>query len=157
MVGEIPAPTGSEMERIRFFSNRMVEAGLDQISIDEAGNGMGILPGKKGKRNILVCAHADTVFSQKVDHAMSVDAKTLNGPGIGDNSLGLAAIMTLPEILRRLNIQFDDNLILMGCTRSLGRGDLGGIRFFLENNKRNIFKNNNNNNRIRSTYSYDLS
>jgi acetylornithine deacetylase/succinyl-diaminopimelate desuccinylase-like protein len=41
----------------------------------------------------------------------------------------------LPEIFRRLDIQFNDNLILMGCTRSLGRGDLGGIRFFLENNQ----------------------
>ncbi len=135
MVGELPAPTNGEEERIRFLSNRFIEEGLQNISIDEAGNGMGILPGKKGKRNILVCAHADTVFNQKVDHAMSVDADCIVGPGIGDNSLGVAGIITLPEILRRLDIQFDDNLLLMGCTRSLGRGDLGGIRFFLENNK----------------------
>lgn len=135
MVGEIPAPTGGEEERIRFLSNRFIEEGLQHISIDEAGNGMGMLPGRKGARNILVCAHADTVFNQKVDHAVSVSAEGICGPGIGDNSLGVAAIITLPEILRRLGIQFDDNLILMGCTRSLGRGDLGGIRFFLENNK----------------------
>lgn len=137
MLGEISSPTFSEEERIRFLSNRFIEEGLHNISIDEAGNGMGVLPGKKGKKagNILVCAHADTVFSDKVDHAMSVSADIMTGPGVGDNSLGLAAIVTLPEILRRLDVQFKDNLILMGCTRSLGRGDLGGIRFFLENNK----------------------
>ena len=135
MIGEIPSPTGGEAERITFLSNRYTEDGLQNISIDEAGNGMAILPGKKGKKNILVCAHADTVFNQSVDHAMSVTADEIKGPGIGDNSLGLAAIVTLPEILKRLDINFDDNLILLGCTDSLGRGDLGGIHFFLENNK----------------------
>lgn len=135
MIGEIPAPTGHEVDRITFLTNRYTEDGLQNISIDEAGNGMAMLPGKKGKNNILVCAHADTVFNQNIDHAMSVTADKIMGPGIGDNSLGMAAIATLPEVLKRLNITFEDNLILLGCTRSLGRGDLGGIRFFLENNK----------------------
>ncbi|MGB0743961.1 MAG: M28 family peptidase [Opitutales bacterium] len=135
MIGEIPAPTACEAGRITFLTNRYTEDGLQNISIDEAGNGMALLPGKKGKRNILVCAHSDTVFSQSVDHAMSVTADTIMGPGIGDNSLGLATIATLPEILKRLDIHFDDNIILLGCTRSLGHGDLGGIRFFLQNNK----------------------
>jgi di/tripeptidase len=134
MLGEIPSPTYSEEERITFLGNRFTEDGLQNISIDEAGNGMAIVPGTQGKRNILVCAHADTVFSKSVDHAMSVGPTSIMGPGIGDNSLGLAAIATLPEILKRLKITFKDNLILMGCSRSLGHGDLGGIRFFLDNN-----------------------
>ena len=133
MIGEIPAPTGHEADRITFLSNRYTEDGLQNISVDEAGNGMAILPGRKGEKNILVCAHADTVFDSSIDHAMSVNADNILGPGIGDNSLGLATIVTLPEILKRLDIRFDDNLVLLGCTRSLGRGDLGGIRFFLEN------------------------
>lgn len=135
MVGEIPAPTYSEEERITFLGNRFTEDGLQNISIDEAGNGMAIIPGKKGNKNIIVCAHVDTVFSKKVDHAMSVGPNEIKGPGIGDNSLGLAAVVTLPEILKRLKIELDDNIILMGCSRSLGRGDLGGMRFFLDNNK----------------------
>jgi len=135
MIGEIPAPTGHEAERITFITNRFTEDGLQNISIDEAGNGMAILPGKSPQKNILVCAHVDTVFHQSVDHAMSVTGTTIMGPGIGDNSLGLASLVTLPEILKRLGIRFDSNIILLGCTRSLGRGDLGGIRFFLDNNK----------------------
>ncbi|WP_269523370.1 peptidase [Coraliomargarita parva] len=134
MIGEIPSATFEEEERITFLSNRFIEDGLQHISIDEAGNGMAILPGRKGKSNILICAHADTVFSAKVDHAMSVGPNSIKGPGIGDNSLGLAAIVTLPEVIRRLGIQFDDNLIIMGCSKSLGHGNLGGMRFFLENN-----------------------
>jgi len=135
MLGEIPAPTFGEQRRITFLGNRFTEEGLQRISIDEvAGNCMAMIPGREGKRNILVCAHSDTVFSQKVDHAMSVTQDTIQGPGIGDNSLGLAAIATLPNLLNRLELQFSDNIILLGCTRSLGHGNLGGIKFFLENN-----------------------
>ncbi len=138
MIGEIPSPTGGEQERITFLSNRFTEDGLQHISIDEAGNGIAVLPGTEGESDILVCAHADTVFGAQVDHAMSVGPEAIRGPGIGDNSLGLAAIVTLPEILKRTGIRFRNNLILMGATRSLGRGDLGGIRFFLENNTRPV-------------------
>ena len=136
MLGELPAPTFGEEKRIAFLGNRFTEEGLHNISIDEVpGNCMAMIPGTVGEQNILICAHADTVFSNKVDHAMSVTKDTIRGPGIGDNSLGLAALATLPNILKRLKIRFNDNLIFLGCTRSLGPGNLGGIKFFLENNK----------------------
>ncbi len=138
MIGEIPAPTHHEQQRITFLSNRFIEEGLQNVSIDEQGNCMAMLPGKSGERNILVLAHADTVFDDTVDHAMLVKDDTIVGPGIGDNSLGLAGIATLPEILRRLDIQLQDNIILLAATESLGHGNLGGIRFFLQNFKEPI-------------------
>lgn len=138
MIGEVPAPTNEEEERITFISNRFIEEGLQNISIDEAGNCMAMIPGSVGDNNILICAHADTVFSSKVDHAMAVTNDTITGPGIGDNSLGLAAIVTLPEVFKRLDVQPKDNIILLGATRSLGRGNLAGMRFFLENFKQPI-------------------
>jgi len=138
MIGEIPSPTGEEEERITFLSNRFTEEGLQNISIDQAGNCMAVIPGTVGENNILICAHADTVFHGKVDHAMSVTNDSITGPGIGDNSLGLAALATLPQVLQRLEIRTKDNLVLLGATRSLGRGDLGGIRFFLDNYKQTI-------------------
>ena len=47
MLGEIPAPTFAEEDRIQFLANRFTEEGLQNISIDEAGNAMGILPGQR--------------------------------------------------------------------------------------------------------------
>ena len=135
MIGEIPAPTGEEEERITFLGNRYNEEGLDNISIDQAGNCMAMIPGSVGENNILVCAHADTVFHSKIDHAMSVHKNTISGPGIGDNSLGLAALATLPEVLKRLDLQLKDNVILLADSGSLGLGNLSGIRFFLDNFK----------------------
>ncbi|MGJ3244158.1 MAG: M20/M25/M40 family metallo-hydrolase [Opitutales bacterium] len=138
MFGEIPAPTFGEERRIRFLSDRFTEAGLSNVSIDEAGNGMAILPGKSGDGNILVLAHADTVFAEVVDHAMSVGPDRITGPGIGDNSLGLAAVASLPTLLEQCGIELEHNLMLMGAVKSLGRGDLGGMRFFLEHNAQPI-------------------
>jgi len=133
MVGEIPAPSFHEQERIRFLMDRLTEADCKTISLDEAGNGVGIHEGSEGDKNILVLAHADTPFAKSIDHAMAVKPDMIQGPGIGDNSLGLAAVASLPTILEKLGIRLKSNLILLGATKGLGHGNLAGLRFFLEN------------------------
>jgi len=135
MVGEIPAPTGGEEKRIQFLMDRLTEADCKTISRDEAGNGVGIHPGTEGEGNILVLAHADTPFAQSVDHAMAVKTDVIEGPGIGDNSLGLATIASLPTILEKLGIQLKNNLVLLGATKGLGHGNMEGLRFFLDHMK----------------------
>lgn len=138
MIGEIPAPTFKESERIEFLLNRFNEAGLADNSIDDCGNGIGVLNGTEGEKAILVNAHADTVFSSKTDHTMQVSSNSISGPGVADNSLGLAVLATLPYLLHQLDIKLKHDLILLGGVKSLGRGDLEGIRFFLNNNTFNI-------------------
>ncbi len=134
MLGEIPAPTFEEGDRIKLFLQRMVESGLENVSSDEAGNGVGIIRGKDPERNILLVAHADTVYTDKTDHSLSVLSDEISGPGVADNSLGMATLITLPNIIERLGLQFNSNLILLSSTKGLGRGNLDGLRFFMENN-----------------------
>jgi len=138
MVGEIPAPTFEEEARVRFMVDRFSEAGLHNCSADEVGNGFGILPGTESDRNILLVAHADSIFGPKVDHTISMHVDRVEGPAVGDNALGLAALATLPLALEQLDLALKSNVILMAASRSLGRGDLQGLRFFLQNNKRPI-------------------
>lgn len=133
MMGEIPAPTFGEEERINFLIDRFKEADLQKSSIDEVGNGFGVLKGDAGDENILVVAHADTVFDEITDHTIQVLKNMVRGPGVADNSLGLSTVATLPTLLERLGIKLKNNLILMGATRSLGRGNLEGLRSFLSN------------------------
>ncbi len=134
MLGEIPAPTFSENKRIKFLQQRFTECGLQNCSIDEVGNGLAILPGSSSKKSILIAAHADTPFSANVNHTLSIHPDRVIGPGVADNSLGLAVLATLPTMMDRLGIRLRSDLIFMGATRSLGRGNLGGLRFFLTNN-----------------------
>lgn len=133
MAGEIPAPTGAERRLTRFLSDRFTECGLANISLDHAGNIAGMLPGRVGRRTLLVSAHLDKIWSETDDHTVSVGAGMMSGRGLADNSLGVAVLATLPLILEELEIDLDANLVLLGTTRSFGRGDLAGMRFFLEN------------------------
>lgn len=135
MLAEIPSPTFKEDARIKLLLQRMVECGLDNVSTDEAGNGVGIISGKNPTRNILLVAHADTVHDTKADHSLSVLADEIIGPGVADNSLGMAVLATLPDILDRLGIKLNANLVLLSSTKGLGRGNLDGLRFFMDNNK----------------------
>ena len=136
MIGEIPSPTFGEAARVKFLQERFSDFGLQNCSSDEMDNALAILPGKdkRGKRNILLVAHADTVFPAEQDHTITVMADRVSGPGLSDDGLGLATLVTLPALLDRLDIELESNIILMGASRSLGRGNLEGLRFFLENN-----------------------
>ncbi|RMG31766.1 MAG: peptidase [Gammaproteobacteria bacterium] len=135
MFGEIPAPTFGEEERIRFLQQRFTECGLQNTSTDEVGNGVGILPGRSGGRSILVAAHADTPFSATVNHTLSLLPDLVTGPGVADNSIGMALLATLPTLLEGLDIHLESDLVLLGHARSLGRGNLQGLRFFLEHSE----------------------
>ncbi len=133
MAAEIPAPTGSEKLLTRFLSERFTEAGLTDIASDQAGNIAGVIPGRDRQRNLLVAAHVDKIWPEADDHTVAVKVGSMSGRGIADNSLGVAVLATLPLILEKLGIELESNVILLGTTRSFGRGDLAGMRFFLEN------------------------
>jgi len=135
MLGEIPAPTYEEDARVKLFLQRLVECELEKVSTDEAGNGVGIIRGTDPERNILLVAHADSVYTEKADHALSVYAEEIVGPGVSDNSLGMAVLASLPDLIERFGLEFKSNLVLLSSTKGLGRGNLDGLRFFMENNK----------------------
>ncbi|MDC7125022.1 MAG: M20/M25/M40 family metallo-hydrolase [Spirochaetales bacterium] len=135
MIGEIPSPTFGEKNRVNFLLERFSENSLINCSTDEKGNALGIIPGERGDKNIMIVAHTDCVFDEKIDHTIAVQPQYLSGPGIGDNALGVATVASLPNILEHLGIKPKSNIILMGSSQSLGRGDIAGLRFFLEKAK----------------------
>jgi acetylornithine deacetylase/succinyl-diaminopimelate desuccinylase-like protein len=135
MIGEIPSPTFQEDQIVEFMRNRFTEEGLDQISVDEVKNATAIISGSSGKQNILVAAHTDRLWNRSIEHAITVTADSLIGPGIADNGLGVAALTTLPSLLDAVGVKLKANLILLGASRSMGRGDLEGLRFFTRNAK----------------------
>jgi putative aminopeptidase FrvX len=132
LLGEIPAPTFGEEDRIRLALDRFRENGLDDPEIDEFGNASGILPGTEGGSSILVSAHADSVFNAETRHVLNVGSDSITGPGIADNAIGLAAVVGLPKLLDHLGVRLKDDLLLLANVQSLGRGNLEGTRSFLE-------------------------
>ncbi|MBL62173.1 MAG: peptidase [Opitutae bacterium] len=131
MFGEIPGPTFRETRRSQFMLDRFHESDLHDVFMDESGNASAILPGTRRSNVIMVSAHADTVFEEDSHPAMLVGQDSITGPAIADNSLGLATVASLPMLLDRLGIRLADDLLLVGTTRSLGRGNLDGMKNFL--------------------------
>lgn len=138
MISEIASPTFQESERAAFLIERFTESQLVNCSTDECNNAFGILNGTEGRRTILVVAHLDTIFGNDRDLTVTVGEDTIHGAGLSDNSLGVAIIAALPLLLERLNIALKSNIILMGSARSLGSGNIEGIRFFLDNSSLNV-------------------
>lgn len=134
MLGEIPSPSGLEEARVRFLADRFQQCALQDISIDQEGNVEAMIPGSVGTSNLLVTARADTHLSIGPDQRITINvgADHLFGPGLADNTLGLATLASLPELLERFNIQLKSNLILLGHVKSLGANDEAGLRFFLD-------------------------
>ncbi|MCH8568210.1 MAG: M20/M25/M40 family metallo-hydrolase [Balneolales bacterium] len=135
IIGETPSPTFKEENRIRLLLDRFTELGLSKTSIDEMGNGVAVIDGQGGDNNLMIVAHADTIVSEKINHNYTITPDEVIGPGVADNSLGVAVLATLPYILQQIDYVPQNNIILVAATRSLGRGNLEGLRFFLANSK----------------------
>ena len=136
MINEIPAPTFHEGARAAFLADRFSELNMLNASVDEKDNALGIIPGRRGDRDVLVAAHLDSPFDSSTDHTVTLEADRVIGPGISDNSLGAAVLGALPLILKSVGMEFNANLVLLGSSRSLGQGDLEGLRFVLDNYQR---------------------
>ncbi len=132
VLGETPAPTYGETARMALLEQRFKDASLQDVATDSIFNCSAALPGKNAAGNILVVAHADTLFAEDVDHTISIEADHVSGPGVGDNSLGLSVLPCLPSMLDAADIELRSGLIMLGVTRSLGEANLEGIRFFLD-------------------------
>lgn len=132
-VAEIAAPTFFEGERAQYISRRFREEGLSGITLDEAGNVYGRWPGKGDeKETLLVVAHLDTVFPLGTDVTVREEAGRLHGPGVGDDSAGLAALILLARLLKQHRIATRKTVILAGSVGEEGLGDLKGMKALMD-------------------------
>jgi len=132
MISQIPAPCGEEAERVQFLLDRFTEAHMSDASSDEAGNAVGRLAGTTGERTILLVSHLDTIVPAGEAHDVRVEADRVIAPAVGDNALGAAIVSLMPAVLAHLGIRLRSDLLLVGSTRSLERGNHAGVRFFLD-------------------------
>ena len=135
---EIEAPPFKEEKRAKEFAKRLQFAGLENVWIDSIGNVIGFLKGSIGNKNIAINAHIDTVFPEGTDVRVQERNDTLYAPGIGDDTRGLAMLLTIAETIKMNNIEPVNNIIFIGTVGEEGLGDLRGVRYLFENNNPKI-------------------
>ena len=134
LVGQIPAPTFHERHRAERLVERLSDFNVDECTIDDYGNPVGIIRGTAGdKPAIFVAAHLDTFAETRIEQHYEVTDKTISGAGVSDNSAAVGVLASLPEVLQRLDLVFESDIVLVAPTQSLGRGNLNGIRQLLKN------------------------
>ena len=102
--------------------------GLADVERDELGNVYGRVTGVQPQSALLVSAHTDTVFPPETDlRVRRLSNGLLCGPGIGDNSTGVAGLLTLAETLTQLAAPPVD-IWLVANSMEEGVGDLRGMR-----------------------------
>jgi len=135
---EIEAPPFKEEKRAKEFSERLKLAGIKKVWIDSIGNVIGFLEGSIGNKNIAIDAHLDTVFPEGTDVKVQIKNDTLFAPGIGDDTRGLAMILTIAETIVNSEIKPVDNILFIGTVGEEGLGDLRGVRYLFKNNEPKI-------------------
>ncbi len=130
-IQQIPAPPFGEAQRAAFIHERFHVEGLQEVSSDDLGNVYGCLPGKGTARPLVISAHLDTVFPFDTDLQIKRDADKVFGPGIGDNSLGLAGLFGLNWALSHSlagKAWLPGDVWLVANVGEEGLGDLRGMR-----------------------------
>ncbi len=135
-IQQISAPTFEEKERAEFVRSLFLEEELIQVFVDDVGNvyGRWTTDGGqlKGSKPLIVSAHLDTVFPHGTNLDVKRDGEKIFGPGLGDNSLGVAALFGLLWILRERKMELGGDIWFIANVGEEGLGDLRGMKAVVE-------------------------
>jgi len=125
-ITEIPAPPFKDKVRAEYYLKRMQELGFKDASIDGEGNVIALRKGGGGGRpKLVVSAHLDTVFPEGTDVTVKEKDGAIIAPGIGDDSRGLAALLSLITVMNANEIKTVGDILFVG---TVGEEELGNLR-----------------------------
>lgn len=141
-VQQIPAPTFEEGQRAEFVSMLFEREGLENVSIDEVGNVYGRFKAGKSRsgnaKPLVISAHLDTVFPAGTNLEVKQEDGKIYGPGLGDNSLGVAALFGVLWLLKERGIQIPGDIWFVANVGEEGLGNLRGMRAVVERFGRDV-------------------
>jgi acetylornithine deacetylase/succinyl-diaminopimelate desuccinylase-like protein len=131
LISAVPSPTGEETAKSLLVERLFATAGLT-TERDAIGDVVGVIPGRPpsraGSSRLVVAAHIDTVFPIGTPLEVRRSAERLSGPGVGDNSVAVAAAIKLADLLRIAGEVPAVDVLLTGNVGEEGLGNLRGIR-----------------------------
>ena len=113
-IASVPAPTDNEAARARVVSDCLTRLGHVDVRIDDLSDVIGRIPGKDSSKALLLAAHIDTVFPIDTDINVTRAGDVLAAPGIGDNSLSVAAVAMVGKALEQLGRELPVDVYITG-------------------------------------------
>ena len=137
-IQQIPAPTFQEQKRAEFVRDLITAEGLHDICIDDTGNVFARFPGTGSGKPLIVSAHLDTVFPMETNLRVARGSDVIHGPGLGDNSLGVAALFGLIWSLRERQVPLGGDIWFVANVCEEGLGDLRGMKAIVDRFGNNV-------------------
>jgi acetylornithine deacetylase/succinyl-diaminopimelate desuccinylase-like protein len=131
---EIPSPPFKEQARAAAFAGLLRQSGLAGVETDPEGNVMALRKGA-GKGLLVVNAHLDTVFPEGTDVRVKRQGTRLSAPGVGDDTRGLALLLSLVRAMDAARVHTVSDILFVGNVGEEGEGDLRGIKYLLQKGK----------------------
>ncbi len=131
----IASPPFNEKTRAQDYVKRLAALGFNNAAIDKEGNVIAVRPGTGGGPKLVVSAHLDTVFPAGTDLTIKEKDGKLYAPGIGDDTRGLAELLSMVRALNATNIKTVGDIWFVGTVGEEGLGDLRGARALFRDNK----------------------
>jgi tripeptide aminopeptidase len=133
-IQQIAAPTFAELPRAQMVAQRFTELGLSDVTIDAIGNVYARRAGSSTETlpAVLVTAHLDTVFPIETDLTVRAEGDRLYGPGLGDNSTGVAGLIHLAAVLQQYQLPHQRDIWFAANVGEEGLGDLRGMRAVID-------------------------
>jgi tripeptide aminopeptidase len=135
-IAAVSSPTGDEEAKSLLVEQMFAQEGLvaerDEIG-DVVARVQGRIPPTTGARSLLIAAHTDTVFPKETPLEIVQRDGRLTGPGVGDNSVAVAAVIMLNALLREAGEAPAVDVLLTGNVGEEGLGNLRGIKEVLSN------------------------
>lgn len=134
-LSEIPAPPFHEQKKAQAFLEMMKAAGITNAYIDKEGNAIGVRKGTGNGPLVVLDAHLDTVFPLGTDVKVVKKNGKYYGPGITDDSRGLAVLTSWIRALNKNEIKTVGDLMFVGSVGEEGNGDLRGVKALLKDHR----------------------
>jgi tripeptide aminopeptidase len=124
----IESPPFKEEVRAKEYHKRLAALGFKNARIDKEGNVIAFRPGRGNGPKLVVSAHMDTVFPAGTDLTIKEKDGKLFAPGIGDDTRGLAELLSMARAFNATAIKTVGDIYFVGTVGEEGLGDLRGVK-----------------------------
>lgn len=128
IIAQIAAPPFKEAVRAQDYLRRIRQLGLSDAAIDAEGNVVAVRKGQGRGPTLVVSAHLDTVFPEDTPLRIRERDGRFYGPGLSDDSRGLAVLLAMLRALHASGIETYGDLMFVGTVGEEGAGDLRGVK-----------------------------
>lgn len=132
-ITEINAPSRQEKERASYIESLLKPYKLQEVRYDAAGNLIAVRKGSGGGPAVVFDAHLDTVFQPGLKIKTTIKDGRIYGPGVGDDTRNIEALLATMRALDSANIQTKGDLVFVFTTDE--ETGLTGAKLFTKENK----------------------